>query len=84
MPFAQGAVAAWGGIKGWTADRLGRGSRNQSGDQDMMLSDDEDDISASVDDSLDDNDDATSGNSQDQSPAHLQIKAVVFESVLGH
>lgn len=71
MPPAQGAVAAWGGLKGWTADRLGRESSKQSGDQDMTSSFDEDDMSASLDDPLDHTEDnATSGDSKDH-PHHL-------------
>ncbi len=46
-PAAQGAAGLWGGLKGWTADRLGRGSRD-GGDSSY----DEDDEEVPLDESL--------------------------------
>ena len=40
---AEGAVGAWGGIKGWTADRLARSSSGSLDEGDEADSDEEDD-----------------------------------------
>jgi hypothetical protein len=40
---AEGATGVWGGIKGWTADRLARSSSGSLDDGDEADSDEEDD-----------------------------------------